>query len=526
MFKQRKLFSPISIHRNFIVLFVISSLLVFDCDVHGKTQSWQKNNKTHNEFYVVDFGAVGDGKTINTNAIQSAITTCANAGGGKVIITPGRYLTGTIIMKSNVELQLAHNSILLGSTQHKDYPLQPLPKYRSHKDQLGGFHALIYAESAENIAITGSGTIDGQGKFQMPRPNPVAGDINGRPRNILLISCKNILIEGIHLRNSGVWNQHYLNCEDLKINNISVYNHSNRNNDGIDIDGCRRVILSNSIIDSDDDGITLKSTGAAPCEDIVISDCVVSSFCNAIKAGTESSGGFKNISISNCVVKPSKSKEKPFFNTPKIGITGLSLIIVDGGTMEGITVNNLSIYGTMAPIYIRLGNRARRYTKGIHEPKVGIVKNISINNVVARGAGSWGSSITGLPGYPVENISLSNIQLFTSGGVKENDFKKVITEDEKGYPQPSVWENLPSSGFFIRHAEGITISNLVLGTKNLDKRVPVILEDVKSIQINATRLNYSIDNKPFVVAKDLNEYNIEKPLGWIGQKSTLIKMIK
>jgi hypothetical protein len=495
------------------VFVVISILMVFNYATYSK----------NNIFYVSNYGAVGDGVTLNTVAIQSAIDDCAKVGGGKVVLTSGKYLSGTIIMKSNVELHFAHNSTLLGSTQHKDYPLQPLPKYRSHKDQLGGFHALIYAEGAKNIALTGSGTIDGQGKLQMPRPNPVAGDINGRPRNILFISCSDVLVDGLHLRNSGVWNQHYLNCEDVKINNISVYNHSNRNNDGIDIDGCRRVVLSNSIIDSDDDGVTLKSTGAAPCEDIVITNCVVSSFCNAIKAGTESSGGFKNISISNCVVKPSKSKEEPFFNTPKIVITGLSLMIVDGGTLEGITVNNLSIHGTMAPIYIRLGNRARRYTKGIAEPKVGFVKNISINNVVAHGAGSWGSSITGIPGHPVENISLSNIQLFTSGGVNEDGFNKVVTEDEKGYPQPSVWENLPSSGLFIRHAKGISVSNLMLGTEAPDVRIPIMAEDVTFLQIEGTQLANSNDSKPFVVGKLLKEYKIEKPLGWKGKN--LIKII-
>lgn len=501
----------------------ISLLLFLNQNSYGENGN---NNSSTHTFYVNSFGAIADGKTINTKAIQSAIDACAKAGGGKVILTAGKYLSGTIVLKSNVELHLTQNSILLGSTRHEDYPIQPLPKYRSHKDQLGGFHALIYAEGVENIAITGRGTIDGQGKLQMPRPNPVAGDINGRPRNILLISSKDILIDGIHLRNSGVWNQHYLNCEDVLINNISVYNHSNRNNDGIDIDGCRRVVLSNSIIDSDDDGITLKSTGTAACEDIVITNCVVSSFCNAIKAGTESSGGFKNISISNCVVKPSKSKEEPFFNTPKIGITGLSLMIVDGGTMEGITVSNLTIHGTMAPIYIRLGNRARRYTAGIPEPKVGKVQNISIDNVVAYGAGSWGSSITGLPGYPVKNISLSNIQLFTSGGITEGDFNTVVTEDAKGYPQPSVWENLPSYGLFIRHAKGVSVNNLMLGTTEPDVRVPIIVEDVVNLQIGNTQLTNPISSKLFVIGKSLKNYDIEKPLGWEGNEDDIIEIVE
>ena len=520
MAKINKNCSSFSINKNFYIAF-LSVVLLLQTQVVQSANIVTKD-KTVNEmqkngvYSITGFGAIGDGTTLCTNAIQSAIDMCTKNGGGKVIFPPGTYLSGTIIIKNNVELHFEHNATLLASTKHKDFPLQPLPKYRSHKDQLGGFYALVYAESAENIALTGNGTIDGQGKLQKPRENPKAGDIDGRPRNILLISCKNIRINGLHIRNSGVWNQHYLNCEDVIIDKISVYNHSNRNNDGIDIDGCRRVVLANSIFDSDDDGITLKSTGAAACEDIVISNCVVSSFCNAIKAGTESSGGFRNISISNCVVKPSKSKEEPIFHTPKIGITGLSLMIVDGGTLDGITVNNLTINGTMAPIYIRLGNRARKYTKGIPEPAVGKVRNIAISNVVAHNAGSWGSSITGIPGFPVENISLNNIQLFTSGGVKQADFNTTVKEDEKGYPQPSGWGNLPSYGLYIRHAKGVSVTNLMLGTTTPDWRVPIVAEDVIGLQIKDCRLSEGNPERPFIKGKQIRQFTIEKPLGWSG----------
>jgi polygalacturonase len=511
-----------------IILFYI--VLIFVAFLFQTTNIQAKNSgkkqtivSENNLFRITDYGAVGNGETICTDAIQSAIDACAKAGGGKVVFPNGKFLSGTIVLKSNVELHFEQNATLLASTHHKDFPLQPLPKYRSHKDQLGGFYALVYAEGADNIAITGNGTIDGQGKLQKPRENPKASDIDGRPRNILLISCKNIRIDGIHLRNSGVWNQHYLNCEDVRINNISVYNHSNRNNDGIDIDGCRRVVLANSIFDSDDDGITLKSTGAAPCEDIVISNCVVSSFCNAIKAGTESTGGFRNISISNCVVKPSVSKEEPVFKTPKTGITGLSLMIVDGGTMEGITVNNLTINGTMAPIYIRLGNRARPHTAGAPVPAVGKVRNISISNVVAYGAGSWGSSITGIPGFPVENISLNNIQLFTAGGVKADNFNPIVKEDEKGYPQPTTWENLPAYGLFIRHVKNILVTGLMVGTTAPDMRVPIVADDVTGLQIKNCQLSGKNPKRPFITGKAVKQFDIKKPLGWSGDKLILFK---
>jgi len=515
------------------ILILTLAIIPPDLVTYGASPKQKKELREHSSqsrdtrnFYVTDFGAVGDGVTLNTRAIQSAVDACANSGGGRVIFPPGKYLSGTIILKSNTGLHLEKNALLLGSPHHQDYPLQPLPRYRSHKDQLGGFYALIYAEGAENISLTGSGTIDGQGGLQQPRPHPKAGDIDGRPRNILFISCKNILVDGIHINNSGVWNQHYLNCEDVTINNISVYNHSNRNNDGIDIDGCRRVRLANSTFDSDDDGITLKSTGPAPCEDIVITNCIVSSFCNAIKAGTESTGGFRNITISNCVIKPSVSQEKPVFNTPRRGITGLSLIIVDGGVMEGITINNLVIYGTMAPLYIRLGNRARPYTPGAPVPEVGKVRNISISNVVAYGAGSWGSSVTGIPGHPVENISLNNIQIFSAGGIAAGDYSGKVKEDEKGYPQPTVWENLPAYGLFLRHVSGISLCNLTLGTQKPDSRPPVRVEDVEGLLIRGTRIPRADPSVPFVTGRAVKNYDIERPLGWQEGNPDFIRIIK
>jgi hypothetical protein len=476
------------------------------------------------DYNILDYGAVGNGSTLNTAAIQSTIDACSNSGGGRVIIPSGKYLSGTILLKSNVELYFEHSSTLLGSPRIDDYPMQPIPRYRSIRDEKG-YCALIYAEGIENIALTGNGTIDGQGQFQKKRGVNEDSSSIFRSRNITFISCRHVRIEGLNINNSGTWNQHYLNCEDVIVRNVTVDNHCNYTNDAITIDGCRRFIVSDCTFDTDDDGITFKSTGTAPCEDILISNCIVSSYCNAIKAGTESTGGFRNINISNCIVKPSRSTKAPIYDTPRIGITGLSLIIVDGGTMEGISVNNLTIYGTMTPIYIRLGNRARKYTKDAPVPIVGKINNISINNVVAYGAGSWGSSITGIPGYTVKNISLSNVQLFTNGGLKQGDFNDSVAEDERGYPQPTVWGNLPASGLYIRHAEGISVHNVVFGIEKPDERVPVIADDVSGLQISVSRLSGFVNFVPFVKGRSLKEFNIEKPQGWHGKDNKFIEIV-
>ncbi len=403
--------------KKVLILICLNIFLCFTTYSNITSKGTQGSTFDAKSFVITDYGAVGDGITLCTEAINKAVLDCNKFGGGRVYFPPGKYLSGTIVMKDNVELFLERGSTLLASSRHQDFPRMPQPKYRSQKDP-GGWFALIYADDVSNIGIRGFGTIDGQGTLQKPRPDLLGGDRDGRPRSLLFISCNKIRIEGVTMINAGIWNQHYLNCEDVIIDKIEVYNHSNRNNDAIDIDGCRRFIFSNSIVDSDDDGITMKSTGAMPCEDIAITNCVVSSWCNAIKAGTESTGGFKNISISNCVVKKSRSPQKPIFNDYPTGITGISLEIVDGGTMEGITISNVTIDGTKCPLYIRLGNRARKHTDEAPTPKVGVMKNIAISNLVCYNTGNYSSSITAIPGSYIENVTLSNIQFFNKGGLE------------------------------------------------------------------------------------------------------------
>lgn len=446
---------------------------------------------------ILKYGAVNDTNKLSTKAINKAIEDCYRSGGGRVVIPAGNFRSGTIILKSNVELYLETGATLFASTDHQDFPrLQPT-SYVSQKDK-GGWFALIYAEAAINIKIKGGGKIDGNGARQNPRPGLFAGDLDGRPRNILLISCKNVQVEGITMLNSGIWNQHYMNCEDVVVNGINVFNHANRNNDGIDIDGCRRFILSNSIIDSDDDGICLKSTGSAPCEDIIITGCIISSHTNAIKCGTESTGGFKNINISNCIVRPSRNKDQPKFNTPHWGYTGVSLEIVDGGIMDGVNVNNIVIEGTECPIYVRLGNRGRKHTDSAPPPPVGKMRNIQISDITGTGVGNYSSSITGIPGAMIDNISLDNIRIVNIGGVKPGEYipeASGVKEAESSYPEPKIWGNLPSYGLFIRHVKNVTLGNVSFKSIGEEPRIPVIACDVYNLNIRGIESNKISDEK-------------------------------
>ncbi|WP_372934411.1 glycoside hydrolase family 28 protein, partial [Mariniphaga sediminis] len=289
---------------------------------------------------ILDYGAVSDGKTINTEAIQNAIDKCSEKG-GMVIIPAGEFLTGTIYLKSNVTLHLSENSTLLGSTNIGDYPHNN-PEYKFYGDTWVK-QSLIYAEKQQNISISGTGTIDGQGGAFKTTTRKKPDRYMNRPYVLWFVNCSGVKVEGIFLTNSAMWMQHYLACNKVRIQGIRVFNHCNYNNDMIDIDGCKDVIISDCTGDTDDDALTIKSTSDRKSENIVVNNCILSSHCNAIKCGTESSGGFKNIVISNCIIRPSEQRTT-IYGFPD-GISGITLGMVDGGVLYGININNIIIDG-------------------------------------------------------------------------------------------------------------------------------------------------------------------------------------
>jgi polygalacturonase len=441
------------------------------------------------EYNILDFGAIADTSSLSTQAIQKAIDTCTMNGGGQVTIPAGHYKTGSIILKSNVNFHLENGAILYGSKNLNDYAKMK-PDYISLRTQEATVQ-LIYAENVQNVSITGLGEINGQGSVFKKQSWNDEGIT--RPHLLRFITSSNVTIENITLKNSGCWMQHYLACEKIQIRGIRVFNRNNFNNDALDLDGCRNVTVSDFISDSDDDGITLKSTSPKPCENIVITNCVISSRCNAIKLGTESNGGFKNISISNCVVKPSEFAEPTFYGLNK-GSSGISLELVDGGVMEGISVSNIQIDGTETPIFIRLGNRARPYQKDMIIDHVGTLGDVSISNVRAKNSGKVGCSITGQPGFPVNNIRLSNIVLELEGGGTISDLQKEIEEKPKDYPEGTMFGMLPAYGFFIRHATNVTFSGLQITTRNEDLRPALYLDDVKWGNFSSLQFQSSEEN--------------------------------
>lgn len=457
---------------------------------------------------VKEYGAIGDGVTLETSAIQKTIDH-SYLYGGVVYFPPGKYLTGSLELKSNIEIFISPGATILGSTNISDYT-EYLPKMKSYNDSFLK-HSLFYAEGAENISIRGEGTIDGQGSAFKVTTREKPERYKNRPYIIRFVECKNVKIENITMRNSAMWMQQYLACEDLFIKGIRVYNHANQNNDMIDIDGCKNVIMSDCIGDTDDDAITLKSTSFSITENVVITNCVISSHCNAIKLGTESHGGFRNITISNMVVKPSIDTE-PIYGLPK-GISGITLGMVDGGILEGVTISNIRIEGTQVPIYMRLGNRARKFYDGQPQPGVGTFKDVSISNVMATDIQSnIGASITGIPGYNIQNISLENITLEFPGGGTADDALKSIPELEDHYPESTKWGTLPSFGFFIRHARNISLNNIELRLKREDHRPAILCDDVEQLNISGLKIGSGVLARNAVIFRDVNEGIIQSSL--------------
>lgn len=414
-------------------------------------------------FNVVQFGAVRNGREFDTKAIQAAIDACAAAGGGVVYLPPGRYHSGGLLLKSNVHLYLEAGAKLLGSIHLEDYP-KTIPKIRSYTDNYTE-RSLIYGENLDNVGLHGPGTIDGRG-------GAFKGPYKVRPYLIRLVGCRNVSVTGLTIRDSPMWVQHYLACDDVLIHGITVHSHVNANNDGIDIDCCQRVTISDARISSGDDAIVLKSTSDRPTRNVTITNCVLSSTCNAFKLGTESNGGFQEIVLSNCAIYDTR-------------LSGIAIEMVDGGLLDGVQVSNVTMRDVQSVIFIRLGNRARPFLEGGPRPGVGTLRNVQIANVRATGANAVGCAISGIPGHPIENVMLRDVSIQFAGGVTQAP--DDVPENPEAYPEYKMFGTLPAYGFFCRHVRNLRLDGVETRFAKEDARPALVCHDVRGLDVAGCR---------------------------------------
>jgi len=452
-----------------------------------------------------DFGAKPDGKLPCTQAIQRTIDKCAENSGGTVYLPAGTWLTGTVYLESHITLLLDTGCTLLGSKDKADYG-RPRTLQDTGNEKFS-YWAILAGKNLRNIAIRGGGIIDGQGANFKYKDGP-------RPKNIYLENCSDVMIENIRLQNAGSWMQHYRNCDRLTIRDITVFNHVSYNNDGLNIDSCRDVVITGCTVDSDDDAVVLKSLSLKPCENITISNCIISSHCNSIKMGTESGGGFQNIAVTNCTIC-SPRYSKVIYGRQR-GLAGLALEIVDGGILDRVAVSNITIKGVSVPIFMRLGNRARSYEKDQPKPHIGKFQNVVVSNIIATDCSPIGCSITGLADHPVENISLSNINLGFDGGGTKEEASREIQEKPASYPESTMFGTLPAYGFFCRHVKNLKFQNVKLNTSTSDYRHAIVFDDVEHAVVDSLDSPYAAGSAGIIRlnnSKDIYVRNCQPPKG-------------
>lgn len=444
---------------------------------------------------VKDFGAIDDNKTVNTQAIQKAIDSCNKAGGGTVVIDGDIFISGTLLLKTNVNLKITKNTTLLASINPNDFPA--VEPFIDATGQYRG-QCFIGAIDVKNVSITGKGTIDGRGAMftqkkitqrakelgiTINKPNLeglIAKSQNyvsktirvtNRPFLIRIIRSKNIKLRDIHLRQPAAWTLHFLNCTNFEVNGIDIYSHANKNNDAIDIDSSVNGIIKNCTINSGDDAICFKSTSPNPTTNIKVSNCNISSGWGALKFGTESMGDFKNIVVRNCFIHDTRGG-------------GIKVLSADGANVKNILIENIVMKNVEMPIFIRLCERRLVY-RGAERKPVGSIDNVIIKNIKAtvsepeklRMNPTTGFYFSGTSNHKLGTISIENVKIELPGGGTKAHAAVIVPENETQYPEFTKLGITPSYGLFARHIKNLNTKNISFSLRNKDERKEVIKID-------------------------------------------------
>jgi polygalacturonase len=444
-----------------------ATIVAVDANGNSATNSFSFNTMQTNSLWVdVDnYGAVGDGVTMNTSAIQSAISACP--AGGFVWLHNGTFLSGTIFLKNNMTLFIDPTATLLGSGSTNDYPILDPPLENSQKANCD--MALVYAQSCINVTVTGGGTINGNG-----RANFTSGVEATRPIAVWTALCNTVNLQSFNIVDAAMWTMVNMQSDYLTISNVNVNDDGlNGNRDGCDVVDCWHVVIEDCTIDSGDDSICLKSGNSRGVNDVLVQNCTITkSQSNGLKLGTASTGAFTNITFQNCTV----------MNTSH---SAMAVESVDGGAINDLTFQGINFSGCQNAIFIVLGSR----DVGVNP---GSVDGITYQNITGsgmtdtRGCPISGTLTNGVT-YMVANILFNNVNISFAGGL--NSIPGNPPEYAGEYPENTMWGDLPAYGYYLRHATNVTFTNCFTSAASADARPWIATDDVSSLSIFGPTLN-------------------------------------
>ncbi|MGQ1945684.1 glycoside hydrolase family 28 protein [Geofilum sp. OHC36d9] len=426
-------------------------------------------------YNVYDYGAKGDGITNDQIAIQSAIDACKGKG-GIVLLSQGNFLTGQLVLGSDMTLKVDSSAILLGIQSDSDtaYPRHKIETQFPNRMLQDCQRRLIYGNHVKNVSITGKGKIDGQGFYDPWMNVKELGTEKDRPSILAFVGAKNITVSDITMVNPACWTQVYIECDSVNIRNINVHTGElTPNRDGIDIVDCHNVLIEDCDIKSEDDGICFKSGSEYGCKEVVVRNCTIDKLNvnagNCFKLGTDGLGSFINFQVSGLTLKNAHQN------------SALVIESMDGAVIDNITFSDCVISNTGQAIFMLLADRKR--TVPGRKSRIGSISNVHFKNI--RGSGftmQYPSIITGIKGHNIQNVTFENLNFELKGGVSTTN--QTVMEYDGKYPEGSKFGNTNAHGFFIRHTDRVDFINCNITTELPDARDWLVHEDVKCVNIN------------------------------------------